>query len=133
MLRFNRFYRIDCYSEFSLTGKSRMQNFLSKREPRLRLMAFDWVAAVLSVIVLFAPVTSVFQVAGGAEIADVEQVECSVEVAESVRNERQRRESPCTRVARLTVSKVKINSSAQLRSRVSERDSLNGTGGWLRL
>lgn len=96
-------------------------------------MTLDWVAVTLSVFVLFAPVASVCQVVGGNEVVDIEQEECSVEVTESVHEERQLRESSGTRVAHLAIPKGKINSSAQVRSRMSERDSLNGTGGWLRL
>lgn len=96
-------------------------------------MTFDWVAVVLSVIVLFAPVTSVFLVSGGNEIVDLEQEECSVEIAESLREERQPRDPQRTQVAQTLAFNTSIKSRAQLRSRCSERDSLNGTGGWLRL
>ena len=105
-----------------------------KHESKYGLMALHWVGVAFSVSVLFAPVTSLIQATGGSEIIDVEQEECSVEVAESAHNER-RRDARCSRVTRLSDTNVKIKSSvsAQFRSRVSERDSLNGTGGWLRL
>ena len=110
-----------------------MKNFQPQRESKHGRMTLDWVAVALSVIVLFAPVTSMLQIVGGSEIADVESEECSVEVAESIRDERQRRESPVTRVTRLAVCNARSQLSAQLCSRITERDSLNGTGGWLRL
>ena len=122
---------INCH-RFNRFLKS-MQNFQPQRESKHGRMTLDWVAVALSVIVLFAPVTSMLQIVGGSEIVDVESEECSVEAAESVHDERQRRESPDTRVARLAVCNAKPQLSAQLRSRITERDSLNGTGGWLRL
>lgn len=110
-----------------------MQDLLPQRESRHGRLTLDWVAVALSVAVLFAPVTSAFLTVGGGEVVDVEHEECSVEITESARVERQRRESPTTRVAHLGVSKVSNTSCAQVRSRITERDSLNGTGSWLRL
>jgi len=111
-----------------------MPRFSSKYEFKSVLLASHWVAVALSVSVFFVPVTSLVQATGGSEIVDLEQEVYSVEVAESARNER-RRETPIGRVAQMSVATVKIKSSvsAQFRSRVSERDSLNGIGGWLRL
>ena len=110
-----------------------MQKFLSKLMPKLALSSFDWVAVALSVIVLYAPVTSVFQAVGGNEIVDLEQEKCSVEIAESARMERQRRESAIARVAQIPVVNESLRLIAQLSSRTSERDFLNGNGSWLRL
>lgn len=100
---------------------------------RMPQLALNWVAVALSVAVLFAPVTSVFQVAGGSEVVDVELEECSVEVAESVREERRDRDSFSVHLARWGDLNAAVKSTAQLRSRVTERSFLNGTGGWLRL
>ncbi len=97
------------------------------------LLSFSWIAIALSVIVLFAPMTSVFQALGGNEIVDVEQEECSVKIEESLREVRQRREVPGLRVAQTLPLSTSIKSRAHRRSRRSERDFLNGTGGWLRL
>ncbi|MDA8563967.1 hypothetical protein N9L06_05890 [Mariniblastus sp.] len=96
-------------------------------------MTLNWVVVTLSVFVLFAPVSSMFQIVGGSEIVDVEHEECSVEVSESVHEQRQRRESSVARVAHLADAKFTLKTNAQLRSRITERDYLNGTGGWLRL
>jgi hypothetical protein len=109
-----------------------MQKCSLKHESKLGLLACHWFAAALSAAVLLAPVASPVQTID-VEIVDLEQEECSVEVAEGTRNERQRRESLCTRVAHPTVFSVQMNLGSQLRSRVSERDSLNGIGGWLTL
>jgi len=110
-----------------------MQDLQPQHESSHGRLTLTWVAVALSVAVLFAPVTSIFQMAGGGEVVDVEQEECSVEIAESARVERERRESPVNRVVHLAVSKASITSCAQVRSRITERDFLNGTGSWLRL
>lgn len=100
---------------------------------RMPQSVFNWVAAALGVAVLLAPVTSVFQVAGGSEVVDVELEECSVEVAESAREEWRDRSSLLMHVAQWRGRSATGRSAAQLRSRITERSFLNGIGGWLRL
>ena len=110
-----------------------MQTFLTSAETTVGQRALNWVAVALGVIVLFAPVTSVCNAGGGSEIADLEQEECSVEITEARAEERQRREPSMARIAHSLVANQPLPFQPQLCVRRSERDSLNGTGSWLRL